>query len=79
MKTLIENTPYYTMWEIADILNISKSSTEIHLHQLDYVNCFDVWIPHKLSEKSLLDLISTYDSLLKCSENVPFKTNSDRQ
>ena len=41
METLIENNQRYTR-EIADILKISKSSVENHLHQLGYVNRFDV-------------------------------------
>ena len=53
IKTIIENNQRYTTWEIANILKISKSSTENHLHQLGYVNRFDVWVPHKLSEKNL--------------------------
>ena len=53
IKTLIENNQRYTTWEIADILKISKSSFENHLQQLGYVNRFDVWLPHKLSEKNL--------------------------
>ena len=51
IETLTENNQRYTMLEIADILEISKSSAENHLHQLGFVNCFDVWVPHKLSEK----------------------------
>ena len=47
-------------------------SIENHLHQLSYVNHFDVWGPRKLSEKNLLDHVSTCDSLLKHNENVPF-------
>ena len=31
-ETLIENNKHYTTWEIADILKISKSSIENHLH-----------------------------------------------
>ena len=58
IETLIENDQRYTTQEIANILKISKSSIENHLHQLGYVNCFDVWVPHKLSEKNLLDPIS---------------------
>ena len=78
IETLIENNQRYTTWEIADILKISKSSVENHFHQLAYVNRFDVWIPHKLSEKNLLDCILACDSLLKHNENVPFlKTNCD--
>ena len=42
------------------------------MHQLGYVNRFDVWIPHKLSKKIPLDHISTCDSLLKRNENVLF-------
>ena len=49
IKTLIENSQCYTTREIADILRISKSSAENHLHQLGYVNRFDVLVPHKLS------------------------------
>ena len=74
IETLIENNQHYTRWEIADIPKIStiKSSTENHLHQLGYVYHFDVWVPHKLSEKNLLDHISACDSLLKRNENIPF-------
>ena len=72
IKTIIENNQRYTTRGIADILKISKSSIENHLHQLGYVNCFDVWVPQKLSEKNLLDHISACDSLLKHNENVPF-------
>ena len=60
------------MREIANILKISKSSIENHLHQLGYVNHSDVWVPRKLSKKNLLDHISACDSLLKHNENVPF-------
>ena len=72
IKTLIENNQHYTTREIADMLKISKSSIEIPLHQLGYVNHFDVWAPHKLREKNLLDCISACNSLLKHNENVPY-------
>ena len=72
IKTLIENNQCYTTREIADILKMSKSSVENHLHQLGYVSRFGVLVPHKLSEKNLLDCISSCDSLLKRNENVPF-------
>ena len=42
IETLTENNQRYTTREIADILKISKSSVENHLHQLGYVNCLDV-------------------------------------
>ena len=72
IETLIENNQCYTTWEIANTLKIPKSSFGNHLYQLGYVHRFNVWVPHKLSEKNLLDRISTCDSLLKRNENVPF-------
>ena len=51
IKTLIEDNQRYNTQEIDNILKISKTSTENHLHQLGYVHRFDVWVPHKLSEK----------------------------
>ena len=42
IETLTENNQCYTTWEIANILKISKSSIENHLHQLGYVHCFGV-------------------------------------
>ena len=72
IETLIKNKQRYTTREIADILKISKSSVENHLHQVGYVNCFDIWVPHKLNKKNHLDRISACDSLLKLSENFPF-------
>ena len=72
IETLIENNQRYTTREIADILKIPKSSTENHLHQLGYVNRFDIWAPYKLSGIKLLDHISTCDSLLKCNEKFHF-------
>ena len=71
-KTLTENNQCYTMQEIADTLKMSKSSNENHLHQLSYVNHFDVWVPHKISEKNLLDHIFPCDSLLTLNNNVLF-------
>ena len=56
------------MWETANILKMPKSSIENHLHQFGYDHLFDFWALHNLSEKNLLDPISTCDSLLKHNE-----------
>ena len=64
IETIIENNQHRTTWEIANILRISKSSIENHLHQLGYVNRFDVWVPYKLSGKNLLDCIPIFLNVL---------------
>jgi len=43
-----------------------------HLKTLGYINCYDVWMPHNLAEKNLMDRISNCDSLFKRNENDPF-------
>ena len=53
IETITENNQRYTTQEVADI---TKSSVENHLHQLSYANRFDVWVPHKLSEKTFLTM-----------------------
>ena len=72
-ETLPNNNQCYTTQEINDI--ISTSNIENHLHQLGYVNHFDVWVPHKLRgwrNGNLLDHICACDSQLKHNENVLF-------
>ena len=44
IKALIKNNQHYAKWEIGDILKIIKSSIQCHLHQLGYLNHFDVWV-----------------------------------
>jgi len=51
IETLTENNQCYTTWQTADTLKLSKSSNENHFYQLGYVNSFDIWVPHKLSQK----------------------------
>ena len=74
LRLLIENSPHYTTWEIANILRVSKLSIENCLHQLGYVSCFDVWAPLKWKKnpQKLLGRISAYRSLLKHNENILF-------
>lgn len=72
LKTLIENNPRYTTRELAEILKISKTTVHEHLVKLGYVNRYDVWVPHNLTEKNLTDRISICDSLYKRNENTPF-------
>ena len=70
IKTLIENNPRYTTRELAEMLNMSKSTIHEHFVKLGYINCFDVWVPHDLTEKNLMDRISICDSLYKRNEET---------
>lgn len=72
IKNLIEDNQRYTTREVAEILHLSHTTVIEHLHKLEYVNRLDVWVPHDLSEKNLIDRISICDSLIKCNENDLF-------
>ena len=70
LRTISENNQCYTMREIAYILKIFKSKVENYLYQLDFLNHFDVCVPHKQKNKKPLDCISACNPLLKCNKNI---------
>jgi len=49
---------------------MSKSTIHEHFVKLGYINRFDVWFPHDLTEKNLMDRIC--DSLYKRNEETLF-------
>ena len=72
IKTLIESSQCYTMWEIAKILKISKSINRNPLHQL---GCFllcvvSTQVKQRKTKQNLLDRIPHGNSLLHCNKNV---------
>ena len=78
-ETLIKNNQHYTKGDsqLSQNIQISKHLKVIYT-SLVMLNCSDLWIPHKLIEKELLNHIYTCDSLLKYNQNIPFfKTNCD--
>ena len=79
IKTLTENNQSYTMSEIFDIFKISKSSTENHLYQLGYANCFDVWVPHKQQQQIFLTIFPNVILYLNITKMFPLKTDFDKQ
>lgn len=54
------------------MLEISKTTIHEHFVNLGYVNRFDVWVAHDLTEKNLMDRISICDSLYKLNKKTPF-------
>lgn len=72
IKALVENNPHYTTRELAEMLNIPKTTIHEHLLKLDYVNRLDIWVPHDLTEKNLMARINICDSLYKRNEVTPF-------
>ncbi|PIO71063.1 hypothetical protein TELCIR_07048 [Teladorsagia circumcincta] len=69
---VFETNRHITTREIGERLDVSKSTIHEHLMELGFVERLDVWVPHKLSERNLMDPVSVCDSLLKRNENEPF-------
>ncbi|XP_076176306.1 histone-lysine N-methyltransferase SETMAR-like isoform X2 [Ptiloglossa arizonensis] len=53
-------------------LKVSQKTVWNHLHKASLKKKLDVWVPHELTQKNLLERIDAYDSLLKRNEIDPF-------
>ena len=53
-------------------LNIDHKTVLNHLKKAGYKKKLDVWVPHELTQKNLLERVSICDSLLKRNEIDPF-------
>ncbi|XP_076163893.1 histone-lysine N-methyltransferase SETMAR-like [Ptiloglossa arizonensis] len=53
-------------------LKISQKTVWNHLHKATLKKKLDVWVPHKMIQKNLLERIDAGDSLLKRNEIDPF-------
>ena len=72
IRTLIKNNPRQTTRQIAERAHISHTTVVTRLKALGFVRRYDVWVPHDLTEKNLMDRISISDSLLRRNKNDPF-------
>lgn len=68
----IENDPHSTTRSIAETLQISHMSVGRHLKKLEYINRYDIWIPHNLNENQLMVRVSICSSLLIRNKRDPF-------
>lgn len=69
---LIEIDRHATCEDIADALCIDSKTVWNHLKKANFSKTLDVWVPHNLSQKNLIDRISISETLLKRNEIDPF-------
>lgn len=69
---LIEVDRHASTQDIADALNIDQKTVWNHLKKAGYSKKLDVWVPHDLTQKNLIDRISISEMLLKRNEIDPF-------
>lgn len=61
-----------TTEEIAERINNSATQVRAHLKAMGYVKKVDIWVPHELSEKNLMDRIEICESLLRWNKSESF-------
>lgn len=66
---IVELDRHVSIYFIAQELKISQKTVSNHLHKAGLKKKLDVWVPHKLTQKNLLDRIDACDSLLKRKRN----------
>jgi len=68
----IEQDRHIGSHDIGKELNIDHKTVLNHLEKAGYKKKVDVWVPHDLTVKNLMDRISICESLLKRNEIEPF-------
>lgn len=68
----IEVDRHISSRDIAMELNIDHKTVLKHLHKNGYQKKLDIWVPHELTLKNLMDRVSICESLVKRNEIEPF-------
>ncbi|XP_076176305.1 histone-lysine N-methyltransferase SETMAR-like isoform X1 [Ptiloglossa arizonensis] len=69
---IVESDRHASTYSISQELKVSQKTVWNHLHKASLKKKLDVWVPHELTQKNLLERIDAYDSLLKRNEIDPF-------
>jgi len=68
----IERDKHMSTVKIVRELGIDHKTILNHLHKAGYKKKLDVWVPHELSVRNMMDRINICDTLLKRNEIEPF-------
>ena len=72
LRTIVENDPRLTSYQIAEELNQSQSTIIRQLHKIGKVNRAGIWVPHDLSQQNLSERILICTSLLLAKRTLTF-------
>lgn len=68
----VESDRHVSTVSIAQELKIAQKTVWNHLNKAGYKKKLDVWVPHELTQKNLMDRISICESLLNRNKIDPF-------
>lgn len=69
---MVEEDRHASCQEIAEALNINHMTVWNHLKKAGYEKKLDVWVPHALTQRNLIDRITICETLLRRNELEPF-------
>ena len=71
LRAIIKAEPLTTTWEVAEELNVDRSTVVQHLKQVGKVKKLNKWVPHELTA-NFKNCHFEVSSLILCNNNEPF-------
>ncbi|XP_045540347.1 histone-lysine N-methyltransferase SETMAR-like [Papilio machaon] len=68
----VEQDWHISSYDVAEELGIEHKTVLAHLKENGYTKKLDIWVPHELSERNLMNRVLICDSLLRRNETEPF-------
>ncbi|KAJ0176139.1 hypothetical protein K1T71_008313 [Dendrolimus kikuchii] len=68
----VEQDWHISSYDVAGELGIDHKTVLAHLKKAGYTKKLDIWVPHELTERNLMNRVLICDSLLRRNETEPF-------
>ncbi|KAJ0178580.1 hypothetical protein K1T71_005355 [Dendrolimus kikuchii] len=68
----VEQDRHISSYDVAGELGIDHKTVLAHLKKAGYTKKLDIWVPHELTERNLMNRVLICDSLLRRNETEPF-------
>ncbi|KAJ0176860.1 hypothetical protein K1T71_008039 [Dendrolimus kikuchii] len=68
----VEQDRHISSYDLAGELGIDHKTVLAHLKKAGYTKKLDIWVPHELTERNLINRVLICDSLLRRNETEPF-------
>ncbi|KAJ0177011.1 hypothetical protein K1T71_007020 [Dendrolimus kikuchii] len=67
----VEQDRHISSYDVAGELGIDHKTVLAHLKKAGYTKKLDIWVPHELTERNLMNRVLICDSLLRRNETEP--------
>ncbi|KAJ0177711.1 hypothetical protein K1T71_006584 [Dendrolimus kikuchii] len=68
----VELDRHISSYDVAEELGIDHKPVLAHLKKAGYIKKLDIWVPHELTERNLMNRVLICDCLLRRNETEPF-------